>query len=79
MRSAQGVFFCVRDGHECQRRLAVVVGALGSALQKVGSRVRKEVLLMKGYHKRRAIVIRVVAALLALLMIASVFSALIFK
>lgn len=34
---------------------------------------------MKGYHKRRAIVIRVAAALLALLMIASVFSALIFK
>ena len=34
---------------------------------------------MKGYNKRRAMVIRIVAGLLALLMIASVFSALIFK
>ena len=34
---------------------------------------------MKGYNTKRTMVIRVVAGLLALLMIASVFSALIFK
>lgn len=44
-----------------------------------GTSKKGEISQMKGYHKRRVIVIRVVAALLALLMIASVFSALIFK
>lgn len=65
----QGTDTSASGGRRTRRRTAK-----GKGTSKKG-----EISQMKGYHKRRVIVIRVVAALLALLMIASVFSALIFK